>query len=450
MDISPSHTPERPQPRSLAQTPTSQCTQRMPQRRTPTSACAQCCLQAIHQSQPATQSNEQQNDDDFFAPPALQAQATAQQDSQHHQSQSSQPTQLCCCCCQERPQVAAVPLHPVVPPAADPELEALCQWIAAAGLQNHANAQLAQQYRHNAAAADYILAQHRHEHQEQYDQQRRAPSPPPVAPTQITYHERSVAEMHQRLRDPENGNTAIQHQLNQLQQQQNEHFRPPAQNNDQGEEALMVPAASRKARQLYSEPFEPFSVGEMNVICPDCKAKHFAEERPSNSSLRTPKFGMCCLQGQVSLDIIMPSPSLPWEAFNRSLQDIHRSDLPFPKTTFLFSGDYRQTLSVVPQGSREQIVGSVLLQQIYPLEFTLHSSSYLKLPFAAGNLMPQNGQNISWRSVLARILGLTNHGCVTDPSHQRDSPKTVTKVETAQFCEFLTVSLHFFCTTYLI
>lgn len=46
------------------------------------------------------------------------------------------------------------------------------------------------------------------------------------------------------------------------------------------------------------------------------------------------------------------------EAFNRSLQDIHRSEDPFPNTTFLFSGDYRQTLPVVPQGSREQIVAA--------------------------------------------------------------------------------------------
>lgn len=47
------------------------------------------------------------------------------------------------------------------------------------------------------------------------------------------------------------------------------------------------------------------------------------------------------------------------EAFNRTLQDLHDSqDVDFANTTFLFSGDYRQTLPVIHQGSREDVVAA--------------------------------------------------------------------------------------------
>ncbi|KAG2073113.1 hypothetical protein BDR04DRAFT_1011474, partial [Suillus decipiens] len=48
----------------------------------------------------------------------------------------------------------------------------------------------------------------------------------------------------------------------------------------------------------------------LNVECPKCHALHFACERLSNSSAQNPRFGMCCLQGQVSLP---PFPAWPPE-----------------------------------------------------------------------------------------------------------------------------------------
>lgn len=51
----------------------------------------------------------------------------------------------------------------------------------------------------------------------------------------------------------------------------------------------------------YREPIAKHYLGQMNIECPKCHALHFASEKLSNSSMRNPKFGICCLQGQVDL-----------------------------------------------------------------------------------------------------------------------------------------------------
>ena len=48
------------------------------------------------------------------------------------------------------------------------------------------------------------------------------------------------------------------------------------------------------------------------------------------------------------------------EALDRSLQDLLTSNKPFGGITFLFGGDFRQTLPVIPKASQEQIVGATL------------------------------------------------------------------------------------------
>ncbi|KAF9489739.1 hypothetical protein BDN71DRAFT_1352975, partial [Pleurotus eryngii] len=44
------------------------------------------------------------------------------------------------------------------------------------------------------------------------------------------------------------------------------------------------------------------------------------------------------------------------EALDHSLHDICNSDAPFGGITVVFSGDFQQTLSVVPKGSPEEVV----------------------------------------------------------------------------------------------
>ena len=46
----------------------------------------------------------------------------------------------------------------------------------------------------------------------------------------------------------------------------------------------------------------------MNVSCPHCHALHFDVEKLSSSTRNAPKFGMCCLTGQISLPSFPPPP----------------------------------------------------------------------------------------------------------------------------------------------
>ena len=66
----------------------------------------------------------------------------------------------------------------------------------------------------------------------------------------------------------------------------------------------------------YREPIQIHSLGPMNIQCPHCHALHFISEKLSNSSLRNPRFGMCCLQGQVNLPPIQQWPRVLQDLFD--------------------------------------------------------------------------------------------------------------------------------------
>ena len=50
----------------------------------------------------------------------------------------------------------------------------------------------------------------------------------------------------------------------------------------------------------YAEPNMRFSLGNMNVVCPECGALHFESEKLTSSTRNVKKFGLCCLQGKVT------------------------------------------------------------------------------------------------------------------------------------------------------
>ena len=67
------------------------------------------------------------------------------------------------------------------------------------------------------------------------------------------------------------------------------------------------------------------------------------------------------------------------DAVDRTLREILGRNLPFGGINVLFGGDFRQTLPVVPKGSREQIVGASIRQssfwprvQLYHLKVNMH------------------------------------------------------------------------------
>ena len=48
--------------------------------------------------------------------------------------------------------------------------------------------------------------------------------------------------------------------------------------------------------------------GPMDVECVKCHAVHFKCDKLANSSNASPKFGVCCLQGQINLSILSQPP----------------------------------------------------------------------------------------------------------------------------------------------
>ncbi|KAF8346240.1 hypothetical protein F5887DRAFT_1185189 [Amanita rubescens] len=65
-----------------------------------------------------------------------------------------------------------------------------------------------------------------------------------------------------------------------------------------------------RARRPYVDlqPNEIHNLGPMNVICAHCNALHWDCEKLSSSTGRNPKFGSCCLQGQIQLPPLREPP----------------------------------------------------------------------------------------------------------------------------------------------
>jgi hypothetical protein len=59
-------------------------------------------------------------------------------------------------------------------------------------------------------------------------------------------------------------------------------------------------------RPLLPPPLEAISyrheLGRCNIVCPFCKAEHWAEEKVNESTLRAPKFSTCCMSGSIAME----------------------------------------------------------------------------------------------------------------------------------------------------
>jgi hypothetical protein len=62
-------------------------------------------------------------------------------------------------------------------------------------------------------------------------------------------------------------------------------------------------------RVPYQDPPQRHSLGPMNVQCLHCQALHFDCEKLAKSTRAIPKFGSCCLQGQIRLPPFCPAPA---------------------------------------------------------------------------------------------------------------------------------------------
>ena len=72
---------------------------------------------------------------------------------------------------------------------------------------------------------------------------------------------------------------------------------------------------SQRRRPPGCRPLEPhkqyrLDLGPCQVLCPDCNASHWIEERSSKGTKQNPKFSACCSNGAISLPPLLDAPPL--------------------------------------------------------------------------------------------------------------------------------------------
>ena len=176
-----------------------------------------------------------------------------------------------------------------------------------------------------------------------------------------------LAELHQQ-QEQQRQMGVVQQQV--LQQEAAEHLQVAINNN----QALRnVPKGCRP----YKDPAFRHSLGPMNVSCPNCHALHFQSEKLVNSSNVHPKFGVCCLQGQIQLPSISHSPPLLHQLLNSSTPRARK-----------FRDSICQYNSAFAFTSVAMEVDNAVLNGRGPYSFRLHGAMYHKM----GSLHPQDGQ----------------------------------------------------------
>jgi hypothetical protein len=128
-------------------------------------------------------------------------------------------------------------------------------------------------------------------------------------------------------------------------------------------------------RRPYHEPSHRHTLGPMNISCSKCNALHFISERLTASSMRNPKFGTCCLQGQISLPYLTEPPPVLQSLLTASTARARgfREKIRRYNCAFAFT-------SVAVNVDEERIAGTG------PTSFRIHG----ELSHKMGSLLPSN------------------------------------------------------------
>jgi hypothetical protein len=103
------------------------------------------------------------------------------------------------------------------------------------------------------------------------------------------------------------------------------------------------------------------------------------------------------------------------ECLDRTLRDLLNVDADFGGITMLFGGDFRQTLPVVPHGSREQIVGATFCRsRIWPKLRIFHLKRNMRL-----GQDPASDEFARWLLEIGAGKGTAADGTVTLPIRMR-------------------------------
>ncbi|KAI9451440.1 hypothetical protein F5148DRAFT_1290133 [Russula earlei] len=135
-----------------------------------------------------------------------------------------------------------------------------------------------------------------------------------------------------------------------------------------------------QAMPMAQRPFDPtwaiHDLKDLTIQCSFCKALHWLDEHLTNSSKRTPKFGMCCLSGKIALPALHPCPP--------ELYNLLTGQDPTSKAFCLHILSYNNALAFTSVG--RQVDHSVYQGQ-GPWVFKLHG----ELIHRIGSLLPPEG-----------------------------------------------------------
>ncbi|KAH7836010.1 hypothetical protein Vadar_031941 [Vaccinium darrowii] len=122
-------------------------------------------------------------------------------------------------------------------------------------------------------------------------------------------------------------------------------------------------------------------LGKMDILCPQCSALHWMDERLARSSRSNPLFGTCCLQGKIKLHALITPP---------------------PPLKALFDGDdvrsksFRMYIRVYNTTNAFTSLGATFDDRVLPgrgpTPFTIHG----ELRHRVGSLLPQQGNDASY------------------------------------------------------
>ncbi|KAI9432367.1 hypothetical protein H4582DRAFT_1787791, partial [Lactarius indigo] len=123
------------------------------------------------------------------------------------------------------------------------------------------------------------------------------------------------------------------------------------------------------------------NLGDLTIQCSDCKALHWLAERLSRSSMRNPKFGMCCYTGKISLPPLQQPPP--------ELSHLLTSQDPIGKNFHLHIRNYNSALAMTSVGRK--LDESINQRGGGPYTFRLHG----ELIHRAGSLLPPDGDQVA-------------------------------------------------------
>ncbi|KAG2344603.1 hypothetical protein BDR05DRAFT_998992 [Suillus weaverae] len=177
-------------------------------------------------------------------------------------------------------------------------------------------------------------------------------------------------------------------------QEQELRMQRDAENQQHINQVVPIPEGGRP----YTEPIILHTLGPLDVECPNCHARHFICEKLTSSPLHNPRFGVCCLQGQVNLP-----PFPPWPP---ELQQAY--------TNQTFISKIRQYNSALALTSVGVNIKDCTLQGSGPNAFRIHGS----LHHLMGSLIPPEGIQPSYAQLYIYDPEEATNICATHPGNE--------------------------------